>query len=102
MNAEDMQLILDEIEALLPEVNWTRDAKDQEPEAKMHDARFFTGEAGGWKLVITDFDITDQGFAPGSRGYDGAGNNLSKGIVIHFTRELAAKAIALARAATEH
>jgi hypothetical protein len=56
----------------------------------------FTGDADGWFFVISDFDIAEQGFPPGTRGADRAARHTTKGIVLHLTRDLAARGAELA------
>lgn len=36
--------------------------------------------------VLMSFSIEDQGFPPGSRGYDGAAINKDKAVMLHLTR----------------
>jgi hypothetical protein len=75
--------LLSEIEALLPQVRWgDRQVLDTE-----RNAEAFVGSALGFSLTVAAFDIEDQGFPPGSRGYDGAA--VLHGTVLHLTRELA-------------
>ncbi len=87
-----MMKLLAQIDSILPEVvDWKPEIRPDMPS----DARAFVGTAKGWKFVVVDFDITNQGFPPGSRGYDGAATNPSENVVIHLTRELAEKALGL-------
>lgn len=82
----EMMDLLEEIERVLPTVtDWKAGNIDH------REARTFEGFTpdGAWHLVALDFDIEDQGFPPGSRGYDGVGRKGS--LVIHFTRQLAEK-----------
>ena len=59
-----MAELLEEVESILPKVdNWLPHIRSDLPE----DARAFVGSYDGWKLVIVDFDIENQGFPPGSR-----------------------------------
>lgn len=80
--------------------DWTR-TPDVESQAAMqvHDAHMWQGNALGWHFVVTDFDIEYQGFPPGSRGWDGVANNMTKAIVYHLTRDQAMRAVALAATA---
>jgi hypothetical protein len=90
---KNQQMIMDylrEIEEVIPKID---DWKPEIIENSPVDARAFTGTYGDWKLVIVDFDIENQGFPPGSRGYDGAASNRSKLALVHLTREVAKKAL---------
>lgn len=54
------------------------------------------GTAGVSRVIVADFDISDQGFPAGSRGYDGA---VSMGMVVmRLPRSLAKKIFYIARA----
>lgn len=88
-----MQAVVKEAAEAIEKVdNWSRDIRGhQDPSVRMHDARFFQGAYGAWSFTVCDFDITDQGFPKGSRGYDGAGRK--PGVVLHLTRELARRAV---------
>lgn len=89
MNNPTMEPILSELEAALPKTTWSRTDGPTE-----HGAVFVQGEGDGWKLTLCAFDIENQGFPPGSRGYDGAA--VKGNIVLRLTRELAEKAFKLA------
>lgn len=52
-------------------------------------ARGFIGEAGGWSFWVVDFNVENQGFPAGTRGYDGTG--VKSGTLLRLTRELAEK-----------
>lgn len=60
----------------------------------------YTGQAHGWTFQIVAFSIEDQGFPPGSRGFDGTGTIVlgGKGTLLRLTRVLAEKAVKLAEA----
>jgi hypothetical protein len=88
-----MKMFLEAIEKALPLVRW-----EPTDGPKEHDAKFFQGMAEGWSFTITSFDIENQGFPPGSRGYDGAA--ASGKAIVRLTRELAEKAFKLAEAQT--
>jgi hypothetical protein len=87
----EMAIMLRAAADMLPTMKWK-----QEPGPKDHDARLFVGECEGWRAVVTDFDISDQGFPPGTRGYDGAITSITPPMLLHLTRELAQKAVELA------
>jgi len=61
-------------------IKWT----EQPNEEKQHNARFFVGVVKSWRFVVSSFDIEDQGFQAGSRGYDGTA--ISNGIIIRLLR----------------
>ena len=48
-----------------------------------------------WRLLAIEFDIEEQGFPPGSKGYDGTATRGST--VLRLTRELAQLAFEKAR-----
>ncbi len=47
-------------------------------------ARAFTGAGSGWHFVVVSFDIEDQGFPAGSRGYDGTARRGT--VILHLDR----------------
>lgn len=61
----------------------------------------FTGKANGWTFIVMAFPIEDQGFSPGSRGYDGTGTFSAVGsnVIIRLPRPLAELACNLAEQA---
>jgi hypothetical protein len=66
-----------------------------------HGSQGYTGSANGWDFIVMAFSIEDQGFPPGSRGFDGAGtivHGVGAGTIMRLTRELAEKAYRLAEA----
>lgn len=85
--------ILAEITDALPRAVWDEIVSDDLEIAK-YQARTFRGHVDNWRLVVIDFDIEDQGFPPGSRGYDGAATGGNT--VIHLPRALAERAFKLA------
>lgn len=60
----------------------------------------YTGQADGWTFNVVAFPIEDQGFSPGTRGFDGSGTIVlgGRGTLLRLTRELAEKAVKLAEA----
>lgn len=59
----------------------------------------FMGSANGWRFIIMSFSIEDQGFPPGSKGYDGTGSLTAAGsgpVILRLTRPLAELACKLA------
>lgn len=57
-----------DIETLIAQgINWT----EQPISEQQNSARGFIGVVGNWRFVVASFDIEQQGFPPGSRGYDG-------------------------------
>jgi hypothetical protein len=82
-------MFLEEIEKILPLVAWRRTDGPKD-----HDAKYFMGNHSGWLITAISFDIEDQGFPKGTRGYDGAA--ASGKVLMRLTRELAEKAIKLA------
>jgi hypothetical protein len=66
-----------------------------------HGSQGYTGSANGWNFLVMSFSIEDQGFPPGSLGYDGTGTivqGAGAGTIMRLTRELAEKAHKLAEA----
>ena len=53
-------------------------------------ARAFTGRGSKFTFLVVAYSIEDQGFPPGSLGYDGTASGIPA--VVHLTRELAEKA----------
>lgn len=50
--------------------------------------------SGPWKIVAVEFSIEDQGFPPGSMGYDGAASRTGDSpVLLHLTRDLAKAAV---------
>lgn len=90
MNKTAVDEVLADIEQALAAVTWKRVEAPKDREAE-----FFQGAANGWDFNICSFDIEDQGFGPGARGYDGAG--CKESLVVRLTRELAEKAVKLAK-----
>lgn len=88
-----MARILAEVTDALPRAVWNK-IVPADPEIAKYQTRTFQGHAGNWRIVVVDFDIEDQGFPPGSRGYDGAATDLHT--VIHLPRDLAEHAFKLA------
>jgi len=100
-----MPLTIDEVVALADAAldrvtDWKRDARENDPKVAPYKMRAFVGTADGWHFVITDFSIEEQGFPPGSRGYDGAARHAEKGLVLHLTREMSQKGLERALATT--
>lgn len=64
------------------------------------DATAYTGAANGWRFIVVAFSTEDQGFPPGSLGFDGTGTTKlgGKPTILRLTRELAEKAFRLAEA----
>lgn len=85
----DVKALLQAAEAAMEHARWET---LEGPTA--HNARFHQGVADGWSFTVSSFDIEDQGFSPGVRGYDGAA--ASGNAILRLTRELAEKACKLA------
>lgn len=82
---------LAQAEPHLPSVVWTRDLKtESEPPVSSHLAKFYQGVGGGYIWTLVSFSIEDQGFPPGSRGYDGV--VAKDGTVCRMTRAFATQA----------
>lgn len=83
-----------QIEMLARNCSWQKDSdSDKLPPT----ARAYIGSLENARVLVVDFDISDQGFAAGSRGYDGA-VTINK-TVIRLPRSLAARIFCVARAA---
>lgn len=55
-------------------------------------AKAYTGKADGWTFITAGFSIEDQGFPPGSLGYDGTGTLSVAGtgpMMLRLPRDLA-------------
>lgn len=94
--AAEMRELLAEIERVLPNVKWELEPGAITKVDPKHEARGYVGEIGDWHFAVVTFSIEDQGFLPGSRGYDGLGRK--GGTIIHLTKPLAEKAAKLAEA----
>lgn len=90
---EEVLRHLTQIEAALPKAVWTSLTRDV-PAA--HAAAFYTGETPEWAFVVSSFDISEQGFPEGTRGYDGAARSKSSPLIVRLTRQLAERAVRLA------
>lgn len=87
-----MQHLLAEAVSVLPRMKWmTLSIPDDMPDKT---AKSYMGTADAWVITVISYDIENQGFPPGSRGYDGVGRR--GGFVLHLTRELAEQAFKLA------
>jgi len=67
-------------------ITWTEQPFDGDAENR-HDARGYVGVQGRWRIVVASFSIENQGFPPGSRGYDGTA--MEGGSIIRLTRDQA-------------
>jgi hypothetical protein len=93
-----MEQILSEIKNVLQtgETNW-KEVDVPTPEGK-GPARGFKGwHNHEWLFLVVEFDIEDQGFPPGSKGYDGTASNFKEGKVVRLTTELAREAFLVAQ-----
>ena len=74
--------------AALPKVRWrSAQPPGTKPHTMPHDARFWSGSADGFLFTVCDFDISDQGFPPGTRGADGGATG--QGTIVHLGHPLA-------------
>ena len=89
---EEVLRHLTQIEAALPQAEWTRLAQA----SNAHAAVFYTGDTPEWAFVVSSFDISEQGFPEGTRGYDGAARSKSSPLIVRLTRKLAEQAVRLA------
>ena len=79
-----------EVEAAIAAATWVSTPAPRDAEA-------YEGKAPGAVFTVVAFSIEDQGFPPGSRGYDGA-VAFSRGLLVRLTREQAERAVQQARA----
>lgn len=86
----NLEKIQREVEAAIDAATWTSVPGPREAEA-------YQGTAPGAVFTVVAFDIENQGFPPGSLGYDGA-VMFSGGLVTRLTRVQAERAVKLARA----
>lgn len=84
------EALLRQIEAALPTARWLSGPPPGPG------ARSFKGTGGGWVFLVVAFSIEDQGFPPGSLGYDGTA--MRGGTIVRLTRSLAERAVKLAEA----
>ena len=94
--AAEMTRLLDEVDKASVGAKWVPEPVPIPTDG--HDAKAFVAEFSGWRVVVVDFDITDQGFPEGSRGQDGAGTNAEKFVILRLTRPLAKKFAEIAKA----
>ena len=94
--AAEMTRLLDEVDKASVGAKWVPEPVPIPTDG--HDAKAFVAEFTGWRVVVVDFDITDQGFPEGSRGQDGAGTNAEKFVILRLTRPLAKKFAEIAKA----
>ena len=73
---------LNEIKAELETEEFTKVEKEA-----VGDAEGFLTSTENWNFVVVEFGIEDQGFPPGSKGYDGTAVRGST--IMRLTRELA-------------
>lgn len=88
---KEMQDLLHELKTILENepLPWVQMEMPTNPD----DARGFQAQQPqGWSFIVVDFDITSQGFPPGSRGHDGTAHHVSRGLIMRLTRELSAYA----------
>ena len=52
----------------------------------------YEGQGNGWRLLVVSFSIEDQGFPPGSLGYDGSATFPAQALVVRLTRPQAKRA----------
>lgn len=103
----DMLAFLAEFEAVLPEVKWVMESlerragltADRVELAELH-TEGYIGTTGDWRATVVAFDIENQGFPPGTRGYDGAVVHRERAVVCRMTREVAARVFKAASEAT--
>lgn len=102
MNQKEMEEALVFADKAMMEAKWEQidPGKDKpDPSAKFYKGTPDSGEStGSWSFVVCSFDLENQGFPPGSRGYDGACTVASpdQNYILRMTRELAQKACELA------
>lgn len=83
-----MQKRLQEIRDVLAtdEISWKEKSIPENPGNGRAFQGFYKTE---WIFLVVEFDIENQGFPPGSKGYDGTATDLRRVGIIHLTRELA-------------
>jgi hypothetical protein len=85
----DMEEALQQAEQAIEQVkDWKREQLDER-------AVFYSGTANGWNFRVVEFDVRNPGFPEGRHGVDGAGGKDL--LALHLTRDLAEKALKLAK-----
>lgn len=77
------------LDDILPKMQWKKLDINYEGSSS------YQGEYQQYRIVVVEFSIENQGFPPGSKGYDGV--VVAGTTVIHLTRELAKKAFDVAK-----
>lgn len=67
---------------------WKR-VSDLPLEVSRTDSRIFESFTDGWKFVIADFSIEDQGFPKGARGSDGMASSRKDLVMLRLPRGMA-------------
>lgn len=89
MSGYQADKLLREVDQAILDAKWVA-----VPEFEDHPGtRGFTGVTTGWILTAVCFPIEDQGFPPGSLGYDGVASCFRPAAVVHMTREQAQRAV---------
>jgi hypothetical protein len=94
MDVEMMRELVQEVEDAAPSLTWSTLPPGNFPSALS--VKGYQGRNGQWVITLMSFDVSDQGFPEGSRGYDGIG--MKKGVVLRLPREMAASLFARASA----
>lgn len=88
---EAMKKILREAAEAIESASWSPPM----PPSPGRSVTSYRGQSGEWTIVVCEFSIEDQGFPPGSMGYDGVARIGTA--MLHLTRELAERAVERAR-----
>lgn len=94
---KDVQAAFVQVEALAREWTWRRQDLVGDKDVK---ATVYVAKEDDWNVVVTAFSIEDQGFPPGTLGYDGMIRHGAT--IIHMTREVAESVFRKAEAASSN
>lgn len=92
---EQANLLLSQISVALSAARW-----ETIPDAPKLGAAF-KGKAGPWLITVLGFPIEDQGFPPGTLGYEAAASNMETLWVVHLPQDMAKKCFDAANAACD-
>lgn len=82
MDQAEIDAKLQEFSRRSGEIQWREDQKRP-------DGTLFSGIAPGFMVTAAEFDISDQGFPVGSRGYEGVVSFPAENTIIRLPRDLA-------------
>ena len=85
MDPNTARKYLDRVKEVLPNLTW-------KVVERMDSATIFEGASPNLTLTVAEFDIAEQGFPPGSKGYDGMAAFRNEKLFLRLPRNLAEEA----------